>query len=88
MKEPGARFSNAEAFGQALRGAASTEVVRAPAERATDRKGRLRLVQAAAIYAGGGWGFLEALSWVLETFELPMTFRQPALGSSSPASRW
>jgi serine/threonine-protein kinase len=77
MKEPGARFGSAEAFGQALR-AASLSVPREPKPRIWWGYER-QLVQATAIYAGAAWGVLEATSWVLETFDLPMGFRQPAL---------
>ncbi len=78
MKEPGARFASAEAFGQALRGAATDEPPR-EARRRPSRSEGIRLIQVAALYAGVSWGVLEALSWVLETFQLPMEFRQPAL---------
>ncbi|UCC72863.1 MAG: serine/threonine protein kinase [Gemmatimonadota bacterium] len=79
MKEPGARYGSAEAFGQALSAAAeATAAAEAMPQRAWWGYER-QLVQATAIYAGAAWGVLEALTWVLETFDLPMEFRQPAL---------
>jgi serine/threonine protein kinase len=80
MKEPGARFSSAEAFGQALRGAASSaSQAGQPAQSRPSWRSERRMLQAAVIYAGAAWGVLEATSWVLETFNLPMQLRQPAL---------
>jgi serine/threonine-protein kinase len=78
MKEPGARFGSAEAFGQALKGAGEAAAAAEPRRKLWWGYER-QLVQATAIYAGAAWGVLEALTWVLETFELPMEFRQPAL---------
>ncbi len=78
MKEPGARFGSAEAFGQALKGASEAALAAEPRRRLWWGYER-QLVQATAIYAGAAWGVLEALTWVLETFGLPMAFRQPAL---------
>jgi serine/threonine protein kinase len=78
MKEPGARFGSAEAFGQALKGAAEATAAESGPPRPWWGYER-QLVQATAIYAGAGWGVLEALTWVLETFHLPMQVRQPAL---------
>ncbi len=78
MKEPGARFGSAEAFGQALKGASEAALAAEPRRRPWWGYER-QLVQATAIYAGAAWGVLEALTWVLETFGLPMAFRQPAL---------
>lgn len=78
MKEPGARFGSAEAFGQALKGAGEAALAAEPRRRLWWGYER-QLVQATAIYAGAAWGVLEALTWVLETFGLPMGFRQPAL---------
>ncbi|UCC84289.1 MAG: serine/threonine protein kinase [Gemmatimonadota bacterium] len=78
MKEPGARFGSAEAFGQALKGAGEAALAAEPQRRLWWGYER-QLVQATAIYAGAAWGVLEALTWVFETFDLPMTFRQPAL---------
>jgi len=78
MKEPGARFGSAEAFGQALKGAAEAATAAEPRRKLWWGYER-QLVQATAIYAGAAWGVLEALTWVLETFDLPMEFRQPAL---------
>lgn len=82
MKEPGARFASAEAFGQALAAAARSVGRSADGAPLVDL-GWLRdkryLIQTAAIYAGLAWGVLESLSWVLETFGLPMELRRPAL---------
>jgi serine/threonine protein kinase len=78
MKEPGARFGSAEAFGQALQGAGEAAAAAEPPRRLWWGY-ELQLVQATAIYAGAAWGVLEALTWVLETFNLSMQFRQPAL---------
>jgi serine/threonine protein kinase len=78
MKEPVARYSSAEAFGQALRSASTRS---APTERArpAPRGYELRLVQVMAIYLGAAWGVLEASSWVLETFGLSPDYRRTAL---------
>jgi serine/threonine-protein kinase len=78
MKEPGARFGSAEAFGQALKGAGEAAAAVEPRRRPWWGYER-QLVQATAIYAGAAWGVLEALTWVLETFGLPMGVRRPAL---------
>jgi hypothetical protein len=79
MKEPGARFASAEAFGQALRGAASAlGGARRPASSLAQRRER-RLLQVIAIYAGAAWGSLEALSWLIETYGLPIELRQVGL---------
>ena len=80
MKEPGARYSSAAAFGEALSAAASS----APAPRDEVRPElwlgyERQLIQATAIYAGAAWGVLEATTWVLETFDVSLRFRQPAL---------
>lgn len=79
MKEPGARFSSAEAFGQALRGAASG--IGGPPQRTRGlAQGReRRLLQVIAIYAGAAWGSLEALSWLIETYGLPIGLREVGL---------
>ena len=79
MKEPGARFASAEAFGEALRSAASSAGLDISGRVAPWRGHELRMVQATAIYAGVSWGLLEATSWIIETFGLPMQLRQPAL---------
>ncbi len=81
MKEPGARFASAEAFGEALRGAAAEAAARAERRVAQGhyRGYERQLVQAGAVYAGAAWGVLEATTWVIETFNLPIEFRQPAM---------
>ena len=80
MKEPGARFASAEAFGEALRGAAAAVTRTGHAARQKPYHGYERqLVQAGAICAGAAWGVLEATTWVIETFNLPNDFRQPAM---------
>jgi serine/threonine protein kinase len=80
MKEPGARFASADAFGQALRSAASAALapMRSMAVRAR-RSRRWRIWQGAAIYAGGAWGVLEALTWALDTFNYPQDILLPAV---------
>ncbi len=78
MKEPGARFGSAESFGEAFHGACMAAAGAEPRQRIWWGYER-QLVQATAIYAGAAWGVLEALTWVLETFNLPMGIRQPAL---------
>jgi serine/threonine-protein kinase len=80
MKEPGARFASADAFGQALRSAASAAMApaRAMAVRAR-RSRRWRIWQAAAIYAGGGWASLEALTWSVEHLSFPEYILLPAV---------
>jgi serine/threonine-protein kinase len=79
MKEPGARFASADAFGQALRSAASAALapLRSMAVRA--RRGRRwRIWQGAAIYAGGAWGVLEALTWSIDKLSFPSAMLKPA----------
>ena len=80
MKEPGARFSSADAFAEALNGAARAAVAGGEEERGGDwwRYQRL-LIQGIAIYAGAAWGVLEALTWILETFNVSADLRRPAL---------
>jgi serine/threonine-protein kinase len=79
MKEPGARFASAEAFGQALRGAASA-IGGQPRPAPSLARGReRRLLQVIAIYAGAAWGALEALSWLIETYGLPIGLREVGL---------
>lgn len=78
MKEPGARFNSAEAFGQALRAAASSELHLRPAGVRDQRRER-RLLQVIAVYAGVAWGSLEALSWLIETYGLPIELREIGL---------
>ncbi len=80
MKEPGARFSSADAFGQALRSAASAALapLRSMALRA--RRGRRwRIWQGAAIYAGGAWGALEALTMAIDKLNFPEELLLPAV---------
>lgn len=79
MKEPGARFASAEAFGQALRAAVSAGGAR-PSRGEGSRGGHeRRLLQVIAIYAGAAWGFLEATSWLIETYGLPIWLREAGL---------
>lgn len=79
MKEPEARYSSAEAFGQAFLAASTQARVRTEPERPAGRRYPLRLLQVAAVYAGVAWGLLEASSWILETFDLPTDLRRTAL---------
>ena len=79
-KEPGARYSSADAFAEAFRGAALT----APGEDSGAVRGEARsyqrlFIQAVVIYAGVAWGSLEALTWILETFQASTDLRRPAL---------
>ena len=80
MKEPGARFASADAFGQALRSAASAALapVRSMALRAR-RSRRWRIWQGAAIYAGGAWGALEALTMAINELNFPHGMLLPAV---------
>ncbi len=79
MKEPGARYSSAEAFGQAFLAASTGPRVSDDPERRSSRGYEVRLLQVAAVYAGVAWGLLEASSWILETFDLPSDLRRTAL---------
>ena len=80
MKEPGARYSSADAFAEALQGAVRT-TSHLPQEGPGFNWWRCQrlLIQGFAIYAGVAWGVLEALTWVLETFEISADLRRPAL---------
>jgi serine/threonine protein kinase len=80
MKEPGARFTSADAFGQALRSAASTAMAPARATAVRARRGRRwRIWQGAAIYAGGAWGLLEFLTWSIDELSFPQGILLPAV---------
>jgi serine/threonine-protein kinase len=80
MKEPGARYNSAAAFAEALGAAASSAPAPGNGGQPQLWLGFERqLIQATAIYAGVAWGVLEALTWVLETFDASLELRQPAL---------
>ncbi len=80
MKEPGARFASADAFGQALRSAVSAVIGRARAISARSRRDRRwRIWQGAAIYAGAAWGVLEALTWSIDELSFPQSLLKPAV---------
>ncbi len=92
MKEPGARYSSCDAFAESLQGAARGAPVAAGQEKRVEwwRYERV-FIQGIAIYAGFAWGSLEALSWVLETFQLSSDLRRPALWivlAAFPVAMW
>jgi serine/threonine-protein kinase len=85
MKEPGARFASAEAFGEALRSASSAATAaaaasaRAAAEKQAAAGAGRRVIRGALIYAGAGLGVMEGLSIALDTLNLPADILLPAL---------
>jgi serine/threonine protein kinase len=80
MKEPGARFTSADAFGQALRSAASAAMAPPRATAVRARRGRRwRIWQGAAVYAGGAWGVLEFLDFSIEKLSFPEAILLPAV---------
>jgi serine/threonine-protein kinase len=85
MKEPGARFASAEAFGEALRAASSAAAAaavasaRAAAARQASESAGRRVIRGALIYAGVAWATVEALSFSIDKFRVPAEILVPAV---------
>jgi serine/threonine-protein kinase len=85
MKEPGARFASAEAFGEALRAASSAATAAATAsaravaaKQAAESAGR-RVIRGALIYATAAWATVEALSFSIDKLKVPAEILVPAV---------